>query len=154
MADDDKQYYLSAYSDALKLLMRFRNNPACMESTALAVGKISSAYKNGGKAIIAGNGGSMCDAMHFAEELTGNEGFLNSIDGLGRENLWFQNNVRVKEEESSRALKDLLYAKEKGKFVFAIDYSVTEVLKNEFLSLCATFGLIPYAGTTELDSIE
>lgn len=28
-------------------------------------------YKNGGKLIIAGNGGSLCDAMHFAEELTG-----------------------------------------------------------------------------------
>ncbi|MCB1081400.1 MAG: SIS domain-containing protein [Chlamydiia bacterium] len=28
-------------------------------------------YKNGGKLLIAGNGGSLCDAMHFAEELTG-----------------------------------------------------------------------------------
>jgi D-sedoheptulose 7-phosphate isomerase len=28
-------------------------------------------YKSGGKLIIAGNGGSLCDAMHFAEELTG-----------------------------------------------------------------------------------
>ena len=27
--------------------------------------------KNGGKVIAAGNGGSMCDAQHFAEELTG-----------------------------------------------------------------------------------
>lgn len=28
-------------------------------------------FKNGGKLLIAGNGGSLCDAMHFAEELTG-----------------------------------------------------------------------------------
>ena len=28
-------------------------------------------YENGGKVLIAGNGGSLCDAMHFAEELTG-----------------------------------------------------------------------------------
>jgi len=28
-------------------------------------------FKNGGKVISCGNGGSMCDAMHFAEELTG-----------------------------------------------------------------------------------
>src|SRR5438270_6217146 len=27
--------------------------------------------KNGGKVISCGNGGSMCDAMHFAEELSG-----------------------------------------------------------------------------------
>jgi len=28
-------------------------------------------YRQGGKLLIAGNGGSLCDAMHFAEELTG-----------------------------------------------------------------------------------
>lgn len=32
---------------------------------------IASCYKNGGKILVAGNGGSLCDAMHFAEELTG-----------------------------------------------------------------------------------
>lgn len=28
-------------------------------------------FQSGGKVLIAGNGGSLCDAMHFAEELTG-----------------------------------------------------------------------------------
>ena len=32
---------------------------------------LAQAYENGGKVLIAGNGGSLCDAMHFAEELTG-----------------------------------------------------------------------------------
>lgn len=32
---------------------------------------IADAYRNGGKVLIGGNGGSLCDAMHFAEELTG-----------------------------------------------------------------------------------
>lgn len=32
---------------------------------------IANCYQNGGKLIIAGNGGSLCDAMHFAEEMTG-----------------------------------------------------------------------------------
>jgi len=32
---------------------------------------LSDAFKNGNKVIIAGNGGSACDAMHFAEEFTG-----------------------------------------------------------------------------------
>ena len=39
-----------------------------IESTAWA---IIDCFKNGGKLLIAGNGGSLCDAMHFAEELTG-----------------------------------------------------------------------------------
>jgi D-sedoheptulose 7-phosphate isomerase len=32
---------------------------------------ITTCFQNGGKILIAGNGGSLCDAMHFAEELTG-----------------------------------------------------------------------------------
>jgi D-sedoheptulose 7-phosphate isomerase len=32
---------------------------------------ITDCFKRGGKIIIAGNGGSLCDAMHFAEELSG-----------------------------------------------------------------------------------
>lgn len=32
---------------------------------------IANGYRNGKKIIIAGNGGSLCDGMHFAEELTG-----------------------------------------------------------------------------------
>lgn len=32
---------------------------------------IAQCYQQGGKILIAGNGGSLCDAMHFAEELTG-----------------------------------------------------------------------------------
>lgn len=32
---------------------------------------IADCFKRGGKIILAGNGGSLCDAAHFAEELTG-----------------------------------------------------------------------------------
>jgi D-sedoheptulose 7-phosphate isomerase len=32
---------------------------------------LADAFKNGGRAFSCGNGGSMCDAMHFAEELSG-----------------------------------------------------------------------------------
>ncbi|CCB87627.1 phosphoheptose isomerase [Parachlamydia acanthamoebae UV-7] len=39
-----------------------------IENVALT---LASAFQNGQKVLIAGNGGSLCDAMHFAEELTG-----------------------------------------------------------------------------------
>ncbi len=32
---------------------------------------IANCFRNEGKILVAGNGGSLCDAMHFAEELTG-----------------------------------------------------------------------------------
>lgn len=39
-----------------------------IEQSAIA---IADCFKAGGKVIVAGNGGSLCDASHFAEELTG-----------------------------------------------------------------------------------
>ena len=36
-----------------------------------AIHMMAESIQNGGMVISAGNGGSMCDAMHFAEELTG-----------------------------------------------------------------------------------
>jgi D-sedoheptulose 7-phosphate isomerase len=38
---------------------------------AKAIKLMSDSIQNGGKIISCGNGGSMCDAMHFAEELSG-----------------------------------------------------------------------------------
>lgn len=39
-----------------------------LEKAALA---IASCFQQGGKVLVAGNGGSLCDALHCAEELTG-----------------------------------------------------------------------------------
>ncbi len=36
-----------------------------------AAAKIAECFSQGGKILVAGNGGSLCDAMHFAEEFTG-----------------------------------------------------------------------------------
>jgi D-sedoheptulose 7-phosphate isomerase len=44
------------------------NNINAIEQAAKAMGD---AVRAGGKILSCGNGGSMCDAMHFAEELTG-----------------------------------------------------------------------------------
>ena len=45
--------------------------PENMEKIAEAISWMSASLKNNGKIISCGNGGSMCDAMHFAEELSG-----------------------------------------------------------------------------------
>lgn len=46
-------------------------NDALIKSIADAAEMMILSIKAGGKIISCGNGGSMCDAMHFAEELTG-----------------------------------------------------------------------------------
>lgn len=53
------------------MLEQFRSNGANIEVIRQAGDLMVAALKAKGKVISCGNGGSMCDAMHFAEELTG-----------------------------------------------------------------------------------
>lgn len=47
------------------------SNPTSLKFIQEAAQMIAQAFRSGNKIIIAGNGGSLCDAQHFAEELTG-----------------------------------------------------------------------------------
>ena len=58
------------FDEAAEVLNKF-NNEANMASIEKAIHLMVEALNNGHKIISCGNGGSMCDAMHFAEELSG-----------------------------------------------------------------------------------
>ena len=57
--------------EASDVLTNFLNNENNLKAIKTAAELIAESLKNDGKVISAGNGGSHCDAMHFAEELTG-----------------------------------------------------------------------------------
>ena len=57
--------------DAAAALDSFRASPEALDDCEAFGALLTDAYRQGGKAMIAGNGGSMADALHFAEELTG-----------------------------------------------------------------------------------
>ena len=46
-------------------------SPQVLGAVATAANLIADAFQQGGRVFSCGNGGSMCDAMHFAEELSG-----------------------------------------------------------------------------------
>lgn len=54
-----------------KVLDDFIKDEKNMQAIQNAADIMINCLKNGGKIIACGNGGSMCDAMHFASELTG-----------------------------------------------------------------------------------
>ena len=54
--------------DVLQKFIADENNIKLIQEAALL---ISDSFKQGGKVLSCGNGGSHCDAMHFAEEMTG-----------------------------------------------------------------------------------
>ncbi|MFL5763509.1 MAG: D-sedoheptulose 7-phosphate isomerase [Bacteroidia bacterium] len=57
--------------EAQKVLQAFISNPANIDAIEKAGKLLAESVKKGNKIISCGNGGSMCDAMHFAEELSG-----------------------------------------------------------------------------------
>lgn len=59
------------FSEAAQLLDVVRNDTAFMDAVEAAGTAMCQAIAQGGKIISCGNGGSMSDATHFAEELSG-----------------------------------------------------------------------------------
>ncbi|MDD2247331.1 MAG: SIS domain-containing protein [Proteiniphilum sp.] len=57
--------------ESLVMLQTFISRPNTIDSIERAASTMAAALKKGNKIISCGNGGSLCDATHFAEELTG-----------------------------------------------------------------------------------
>lgn len=68
---DNAQRIRQHFEEARDVLSAFLDNPAHLNAVIKAAAAMAQSIANGGKVISCGNGGSMCDAMHFAEELTG-----------------------------------------------------------------------------------
>lgn len=66
-----KKSITSDLEEAQVVLNNFLQDTNQIENIAKAAKVIADSIRNGGKVISCGNGGSHCDSMHFAEELTG-----------------------------------------------------------------------------------
>jgi D-sedoheptulose 7-phosphate isomerase len=66
-----EQQIQNEFLQAQKVLHDFIADSANFKNIVAIAEVMTQAIKNGGKIISCGNGGSHCDAMHFAEELTG-----------------------------------------------------------------------------------
>jgi D-sedoheptulose 7-phosphate isomerase len=58
-------------TEARTVLDQFLANEANLTCIAQAAELMATSLRNGGKILTCGNGGSLCDAQHFAEELSG-----------------------------------------------------------------------------------
>lgn len=62
---------LDSYKITADLLEKFIKEEAEKKETEKVAKDLASIFENGNKVLICGNGGSNCDALHFAEEFTG-----------------------------------------------------------------------------------
>lgn len=67
----EKANVLAALNDARDALDALISNEKTIEAVVAAAGIMADAVEGDGKVMSCGNGGSLCDAMHFAEEMTG-----------------------------------------------------------------------------------
>lgn len=68
---DAKNVWVDSLKEAQKVLTAFSDDPSQIESCEKFSQILLATFKGGGKLFTCGNGGSHCDAMHFAEEFTG-----------------------------------------------------------------------------------
>lgn len=66
-----KEIIENELNEAAEVLNKFLSMPDNISAIEDAANLIVDAIKDGGKVFSCGNGGSACDAMHFAEEMTG-----------------------------------------------------------------------------------
>lgn len=62
---------LQELTESSEVLQRFLQDAQSLQRIEQVAQVLAASFKAGGKVISCGNGGSHCDAMHFAEELTG-----------------------------------------------------------------------------------
>lgn len=68
---DLKQHINASLVEAQQALDALLSNDAALQSIEQAADLLIDVFERKGRVYSCGNGGSMCDAMHFAEELTG-----------------------------------------------------------------------------------
>jgi D-sedoheptulose 7-phosphate isomerase len=66
-----QQTFLRSFAEAETVLHEFRTNQANIELLERIGTLIANCFRNRGRVFCCGNGGSMADALHFAEECTG-----------------------------------------------------------------------------------
>lgn len=65
-----REKILAAIDDGIAAIEQLKS-PKALQFIEEVAERLATTFRLGGKVIIAGNGGSLCDAAHFAEELTG-----------------------------------------------------------------------------------
>ena len=64
-------FLTSGLNEAKETIKAVLSDEQLLKTLEESIECLSSCYKNNGRVFSCGNGGSMCDSMHFAEELTG-----------------------------------------------------------------------------------
>lgn len=97
------------------------------------------------------------DFLVFApngDELLKNSTYLNHIDGIGREDLFYNDDEETDDEWRDDAIDNLNKALDADKVVLVIDYPILDNNIYDFYKMCVENGYLPYAAERELDGLK
>lgn len=76
-----RQVIANSFRESVRVVQAFLDDEANLDRLDRLAQRMAEVFRRRGRVLICGNGGSHCDAMHFAEELTGR--FRNERRALG-----------------------------------------------------------------------
>ncbi len=87
------------------------------------------------------------------EELFSDDSYLKTIDGIGREDVWFDDDARVSEDELEKVLSYLDLVRSANKTVLIIDYPSDKKKRCEVRAKAQEKRYLAYTPTRELDKV-
>jgi len=88
-----------------------------------------------------------------SEELARHKDYLAAVNGIGREDTWYNGNKPNKTATVAEVTGNLDLFKKAGKSVLCIDYVTREKTINDFYAKASAKGYIPYASVRDLDKL-
>lgn len=87
------------------------------------------------------------------EALSSHSNYVQIVSGIGKEDLWYNDNTAQPLSYTNEAIAHLDAFKQAGKLVLVIDYVTQKDLIDDFYSKAKAKGYVPYATVRELDKL-
>ena len=88
-----------------------------------------------------------------AEELARHRDYLNTVNGIGKEDTWYNDNQPNKAADIADTVANLDLFKRAGKLVLTIDYVTKQKLIDDYYAKSEAKGYVPYAAMRDLDRL-
>lgn len=88
------------------------------------------------------------------EALSEHSDYLNAIDGIGREDVFYNGNQKQPTEARDPVIESLKRMKTSGKFILVVEYPTIPKFQHEIKDACAQFGFLVYIGPRALDYLK
>jgi cysteinyl-tRNA synthetase len=87
------------------------------------------------------------------EELASHSEYVQIVNGIGREDIWYDDNIPQSDSSTSEVTANLDIFKKFQKLVLVIDYVTEQILIDDFYSKASAKGYVPYATVRDLDAL-